>query len=297
MRYIINSLFLIGIIHGANANTITHGSTTVSMDFVNMGNPENVADTTGYGSVGYNYQIGKYEVTVVQFSKALAADSRIGSGNENYWNDGTRTVGADAPVANANWYEAAKFCNWLTTGDALSGVYQFNGSGTLNKIDRSFRNDTDMAYVLPTEDEWYKAAYYKPQNDGSYSLFANGLDTAPIHGTVNGWNYNSNELVNVPPNYTWETGFGGVEQNGTYDMMGNVAEWTESTYSYDETQYITRGGDYGTSPSILSSSLYISSDPNNEFSSVGFRIAAIPEPSSIALLFLPCLYIYLRRNL
>ena len=34
--------------------------------------------------------------------------------------------------------------------------------------------------------------------------------------------------MNGSPNYTWETGFGAGEQNGTYDMMGNVWEWNES---------------------------------------------------------------------
>jgi len=35
-------------------------------------------------------------------------------------------------------------------------------------------------YVIPTEDEWYKAAYYA---GSGYSLYAFGTDTAPIAGT------------------------------------------------------------------------------------------------------------------
>ena len=55
---------------GAQADTITHpnasggGSTTITMDFVNVSNAGNANDIhgDGYGAVGYNYRIGTYEV-------------------------------------------------------------------------------------------------------------------------------------------------------------------------------------------------------------------------------------------
>ncbi len=37
-----------------------------SLEMVTVGDPNNAADTTGYGSVGYTYQMGKYDVTVAQ---------------------------------------------------------------------------------------------------------------------------------------------------------------------------------------------------------------------------------------
>ena len=43
------------------ADTITHGGTTVNMDFVSVGNAGNPADTTGFGAVGYDYRIGTYD--------------------------------------------------------------------------------------------------------------------------------------------------------------------------------------------------------------------------------------------
>ena len=49
------------------------GTRAITIDIVTVGNPGNAPDTeimddgtTGYGSVVYNYQIGKYEVTVGQ---------------------------------------------------------------------------------------------------------------------------------------------------------------------------------------------------------------------------------------
>ena len=73
----------------AQADTITHpnasggGSTTINMDFVNVGNAGNTADDTGYGAVGYNYRIGTYEVTADQWAAVLAAAP--GVGNAGSW--------------------------------------------------------------------------------------------------------------------------------------------------------------------------------------------------------------------
>ena len=45
----------------------------VSIDWVTVGDPGNTSDTTGFGSVGYSYQISKYEVTNAQYTEFLNA--------------------------------------------------------------------------------------------------------------------------------------------------------------------------------------------------------------------------------
>jgi hypothetical protein len=56
---------------------LTGKAEAVNIEMVPVGNPGNAADTrydaTGFGSVGYNYQIGKYEVTVGQYIEFLNA--------------------------------------------------------------------------------------------------------------------------------------------------------------------------------------------------------------------------------
>ena len=69
--------------------------------FVTIGNAGNAADTTGYGAVGYTYQISATEVTIAEFMASGA-----GSGGENFWNDGTRAVGTGAPASYVSLYEA-----------------------------------------------------------------------------------------------------------------------------------------------------------------------------------------------
>ena len=125
---------------------------------------------------------------------------------------------------------------------------------------------------MPTEDEWYKAAYYKPDGSG-YSLYANGLNT--ILAPDNGWNYLGGSY-DTP----WDKGSGTEEQNGTFDMMGNEWEWVETPNGSD---FSVRGGcfdyyDFGLSSSFRFPLTYL------DYSTVGFRIASIPEPCTIMLL-------------
>ena len=266
---------------GAQADDFGTGKNRFSIDFVDIGNAGNAADSTGYGAVADNYKMGRFEVTIDQFAKARAADSRIGDGDEGYWNDRKRTAGTGCPATRVSAYEAMKFANFLTTGDAYTGAYQFNRSGTLVAVDRDAAVSTcGTVYVLPTEDEWYKAAYYKPVNDGSYSLYASGLDTVPTHGTARGWNYCNDGFVNGPPNYMWKTGSGGKEQNGTYDMNGNVLEWNESagdgTLNNLAENRVLRGGAVNDDEIYLRSSNRDDDDPTSEDGGVGFRVAAIP---------------------
>ncbi len=239
------------------------GMTQAAM--VTIGAAGNPADTTGYGAVGYTYQISATEVTIAEFQQATGA----GDGDENYWNAGTRTVGTNAPASYVSLYEAMKYCNWLTSGNINLGAYQFSG-GVYQSTDRASAVTTyGTVYALPTEDEWYKAAYYTGTVGDLWSLYANGTDTVPTAG----WNYYYDS-----PNYTWTVGYGGEEQNGTYDMMGNVWEWMEDSSG------VLRGGSCYDFEYSLPSSTRLILNPVSEYSTFGFRVVAIPEPAT-ALLF------------
>ncbi len=86
----------------------------------------------------------------------------------------------------------------------------------------------------------------------------------------------------------WETGDGGLEQNGTFDMMGNVWDWNESAVDRSANNMaanrVFRGGSAFNIESDLRSSTRYSSSPTNDSSSFGLRVAEIPEPSSIMLM-------------
>lgn len=250
---------------------------------VTIGNAGNAADTTGYGTVDYNYRISKYEVTIAQMT-----DSGIGNSNENCWNlEGNDFWNAgdmiNAPASYVSWFEAAQYCNWLTSGNPTNGAYYFNGSGVLTGVDRATAIATyGTVYALPTENEWYKAAYFKNE---AYSLYANGSDIAPIAGVTA--NYNDGEKG------AWVVGTGGAEQNGTYDMMGNVWEWTESAFDGSLNNMIEnrvmRGGVCYYGDSYLRSTDRFAIQPATESAQIGFRvvqIGAVPEPATALSLML-----------
>ena len=161
----------------------------VSIAFVPVGDAGNLADlgtnsgTAGAGSVSYNYNIGKYDVTNAQYAAFLnTVDptgsnslqlyySRMATGSQGgiSWNGSTYVVNsgyANKPVVYVSWYSAARFTNWMTNGQTSSGtetgVYSFTGLTSIVPLqsDHSALVGTGIKWFLPTESEWYKAAYY-----------------------------------------------------------------------------------------------------------------------------------------
>ncbi len=274
-------LFLV-IYCGACVSTATADLVRgIDIDFVTIGNPGNPGDTRiyaippGCGAVGYTYQIGKYEVTNAQwYDFVTAAGAPTGNPSDAY-DDSAHFTGDNQPANEVSWYEAAQFSNYLTSGDKSQGAYQFSGNnanpGDFEGIDRDSALSTyGIVYVIPTEDEWYKAAYYGRRPNGSYgySYYANGTYTAPIAGV----DTNYDDTVGQP----WDVGVGNgtKEQNGTYDIMGNVWEWNETLIvgSYRG----VRGGTYADVGYVLrSSSRYYVTYPDYEYYHVGFRVASM----------------------
>ena len=58
---------------GARDPTTGTWTGAASLQFVTVGDPGNAADTTGYGSLPYTYQMGQYDVTAAQYCQFLNA--------------------------------------------------------------------------------------------------------------------------------------------------------------------------------------------------------------------------------
>jgi formylglycine-generating enzyme required for sulfatase activity len=184
----------------------------VTIDMVSVGdvgNPNDPADgdsfTAGvqnFGAVGYAYNIGKYEVTIGQYTAFLNAVAATDTyslydpfmrspsidGIAQSGTPGTYTytvVGSpNRPIARVTWADAARFANWLHNGQPTgaqgpgtteTGAYTLNGATGDNDLLAVTRNP-GATWFLPTENEWYKAAYYQPAALGgdldSYWLYA-----------------------------------------------------------------------------------------------------------------------------
>ncbi|MDD5326388.1 MAG: SUMF1/EgtB/PvdO family nonheme iron enzyme [Phycisphaerae bacterium] len=299
----------------------------IDIDFVTVGNPGNPGDTRtptpeygapmvdpyGCGAVSYNYRIGKYEVTNAQWNAFTAAAGAPTGNHIDAYDDSAYFTGAQQPTNCVSWYEAAQFCNWLTSGDKSLGAYQFSGDnsnpGDFLGIDRAAAQTTyGTIYVIPTETEWYKAAYH--QNDG----VTNNYWLYPTQGQ---WDHQpTNDLINPDPgnnanfySHGWTIGspdyltdVGEFENSGsaygTFDQGGNVWEWNETLV--DGSSRGLRGGGYDNDWYVplgtLQSAFRNYADPTYENKKAGFRIAEVPEPCSLVLLSMGGLALLRKRR-
>ena len=115
-------------------------ASAVTIDWSPVGNPGNAADYTGYGSVGYAYNIGTYDVTNSQYVAFLNSNVPGGEtadplalyngnmsdatyGGINY-NSGAASGSkysvisgkGDNPVNYVTFYNTLRFANWLDNG-------------------------------------------------------------------------------------------------------------------------------------------------------------------------------------
>jgi formylglycine-generating enzyme required for sulfatase activity len=276
----------------AQADTFGTSGNEFTIDFVNIGNAGNAADTNTYGAVPYEYRMGIYEISQDAITKATA------SGMANV------TAGAwtgNQPAATISWYEAAAFVNWLNTSTGKQAAYNLTFSGSWSMTlwssgqawtaggENLYRNK-DAFYFLPSENEWYKAAYYNPAGS-NYFLYPTASDSVPT-AVASGTNagtavYNSAAAVPAIVDSA-----GGLSPYGTMGQGGNVFEWNESAFdgsnnSPSESRAF-RGGGWGSAEDSLRSSYRgdLGVSEANEYNDLGFRVASVPEPSTYALLLM-----------
>ncbi|CAK9076044.1 PEP-CTERM sorting domain-containing protein [Durusdinium trenchii] len=278
----------------------------ITIDTVPIGNLGNSADTygIGLGAVSYAYNIGTTEVTNAQYAaflNAKAASDPLGLYNTNMasgfgglsrsGSSGSYTYAPisgreNKPVNNVSWYDTIRFANWLHNGqgagDTETGAYTILGGTATPTNGLSITRNPNAAWWLPSEDEWYKAAYHKNDgNTGNYFLYPTGSDIDPTAelpvGGSNSANYESaiNNLTDVGA-YSFST-----SPYGTFDQGGNVSELNETLVS--GLFRGLRGGSFLTNEFPLRASVPQSYDPTFENPSIGFRVATVPEPSSLAL--------------
>ncbi len=279
----------------------TRPAEAVSIDWVTVGNPGNLADTTGFGAVAYSYKISKYEVTngqYVEFLNAVAAEnphslyeqSLMGgaitqsglSGNYTY---ATVSGRANEPVTGANWGASLRFANWLHNGQPQS-VSPFDPSTTedgaylLLAMAPGLRKTGAQVFV-PNDDEWYKAAYFNGTSFLDYPTAGPTTCAAP-GSTPNTANCNNQAPGSTDRGaYTASAG-----PYGTFDQGGNVSEWSETIHGTVNDPFLAYrwGGAYDGSAADLVAGAPPLLDPRFGSASSGFRVAAIPEPSTALLL-------------
>lgn len=309
-------------------------SPTVStpwMEFVFVGNYNNPNDpsdgaqiTAGvqnFGSVVNDFSLGKHEVTNAQYIEFLNAaaktdtyglflptmgsDDRAGivrSGSSgSFVYTLKRAELAAKPVMYVSFWDGCRFCNWLHNGKPLglqSADTTENGAYDLTVPDAITNNTvarkSQAKFFIPSEDEWYKAAFHQPDFVGGdvdhYWLFPTKSNSAPTIATANSSgdiNNSTSNIANYAQGAVWFTVGGNVTTVGTggdgsasfynaFDMAGNVWEWTEGTSSDPSARGI-RGASWFTAESHLRSDGVNYWSAVTELNTIGFRISASVE--------------------
>jgi formylglycine-generating enzyme required for sulfatase activity len=274
------------------------------------------ADPTFYGGVAYPYAIARYEVTAGQYTAFLNAvaatdteglyhirmdydadPGREGCSIKRLGAPGsyTYTVApdwADRPVNYVSWADAARFANWLHNGQPTGGqdsTTTERGSYLLNGINENddtalegVLREPDATWAIPSEDEWYKAAYHK--NDGvtaNYWNYPTGADNGVSNLLVdpdpgNNATFSAGQVLTVgAPYYRSEAGAheNSASPYGTFDQGGNVMEFTEAVPVSDIRRI--RGGSWFWGDILGVWEVDDVMHSSDQFNDLGFRVVRV----------------------
>jgi formylglycine-generating enzyme required for sulfatase activity len=292
----------------------------VTIDLVSVGNPGNAGEIIPgigiLGAVSTAYRIGKTEVTnsqYVEFLNAKAATDALGlyntsmglnidggivrsgtSGSYTYAVKATATGAgpggadytySDKPVAYVSWYDAIRFANWMHNGQGSgsteTGAYTIMGGTQIPTNPDSITRNASATWFLPSENQWYKAAYYNGATS-TYFDYPTASDTAPDNHLPTADTGNSANYLIGPLTTTGDldhplTSVGSYVMSesayGTFDQAGNLAEWNEALVSAGRRG--RRGGAWSTTATYLSSVTRDNQSAFSENNSTGFRLATI----------------------
>jgi hypothetical protein len=181
--------------------------------------------------------------------------------------------------------------NWLQSGTTETGAYTLTGQTSGSMPARN----PGAQFFLPDSNQWFKAAFYNPTGT-NYNTWGTGGNTKPTATTANtnpAANYaqvvngGSSTLVglNSVTNYSLS-----LSSYQLYNASGSVWEFVDNGSSAGTTTARVFGGSWRTTSANMDlyaadkATPYFSSwNTASEFDQLGFRVAAVPEPGTIAL--------------
>jgi formylglycine-generating enzyme required for sulfatase activity len=183
------------------------------------------------------------------------------------------------PVNFVSFFDVLRFANWLHNGQptgAQDTTTTEDGTYDMTLIPNVVRKPGAQVF-LPTEDEWYKAAYF---NGTGYFDYPAGT-SAQTSGAVPGPTPNTANCCFAVNDLTAVGGYtASASPYGTFDQGGNVWEWNEAAIGSARG---VRSGRFADGAGLLAAAYRGAEGPTVERLAFGFRVAsrvpAAPVPS------------------
>ncbi len=178
------------------------------------------------------------------------------------------------PAQYVNWFDAVKYCNWLSVKDGR--IPNYRRTGTKEKTGIGFANDTEE------HDSWEEI----PSASGYRLLRVLEWEYACRAGTQTEFSSGNDETLLVkfcqmlPSKLTSIVGSKLPNAWGVHDMHGNVSEWCFEKYSSSISSRLHCGGSWGRGAAYCRSAYRNSDAPTLRNGSMGFRLALSPSSES-----------------
>lgn len=186
----------------------------------------------------HDYYMDSTEVTQAKYNYIMSAAYGTLYKTPSAWTTHLG-LGNLYPAYKINWFDAVLYCNALSKADNRDTVYTYTGiNGIPGSIVRLYNVKIDyskMGYRLPTEAEWEYAA----KANNNYNWYWGDYDylTYPKYNAdsteVNNncwWKENSYDSSENIIRFS-EVALKSPNNNGLYDISGNVMEWTNNLFA------------------------------------------------------------------
>ncbi len=248
LRFKVASFFLVA---GA-ALVASTASGALTPPTTPIGDAPNDPDPANHrGQVPYVYFIGVYEVTAGEYTAFLnsvaasdthdlysqsQASTLTGCGIFRAGSDGNYSYSvspnfANRPVTFVSFWDAVRFANWMHNGQPTGpqdNTTTEDGAYTLTEArisNNSVQRNDGWLWAVTSDAEWYKAAYHQPLSEGG--PFGNYWNYPTSRSTISTLEANYNGVIGA----TTPVGSYSANYYGTFDMAGNVYEWTDGQIS------------------------------------------------------------------
>jgi formylglycine-generating enzyme required for sulfatase activity len=214
--------------------------------------------------IDYTFAVAMKLVTVAEFKKCLPDFQRP----KQY------SPGEDTPINGVSWYDAARYCNWLSEQEQIAKeqwCYEPNAKGEYAAGMRVKAHYEKLSgYRLPRDMEWEYAC-----RAGTVTAWSHGSDETMLGHFA--W-YLLNSVSTMHP-------AGWLKPNGLglFDMHGNAFQWCQEVYAdkgnkdiedvKNSDSRVLRGGSFNYTALGVRSAFRIRKEPALRTSPYGFRVA------------------------